>query len=79
MSMKTGTICSKHDKIMDLSNHICNRISAFKDEIESDLDDLYKLAENCKDDGQRMEDGLYKKKRTIEELEKFRETGRLHN
>ena len=54
--LKSGTICSKHEKIKELA-----------EEIES-------LVDLCLDDGQRMENGLDDKKRTIEDLQKENES-----
>lgn len=57
--LKNGTICSKHDKIMDLTK-----------DVGKILDDIYDLADKCLEDGQNMERGLETKKGRIEELEK---------
>ena len=63
--MPTGTICSKHDNIMEL----CKKLGALARDIESVSDDIYRDSDYAKDDGIRMEDALYKRKNRIEELE----------
>ena len=70
MSLKTGTICSKHDKLMDLAKELSNYMDDVKREIEGMSDSIYDLADKCKEDGQRMENGLDNKRKTIDELEK---------
>ena len=71
MSLKTGTICSKHDKIKDLVKELSNYMDVVKREVEGSCDEIDRLADNCLEDGQRMEDGLDKKRREIDRLEKL--------
>lgn len=68
MSLKTGTICSKHDDIKTLAD----KISACCEDADvvSYAEEIADLVLKCKDDGQRMENGLDEKSKTIKDLEK---------
>lgn len=59
-------ICSKHDKIMELSNCKGNETN---DELLDRMRDIYGIADDAKSDGVRMEDGLNEKKSKIKDLE----------
>lgn len=60
------TICSKHDKIMELAN--CKGNETLEELLDM-MSDIYGLARDARDDGQKIEDGLYRKKDIIEKLE----------
>lgn len=59
-------ICSKHDKIMELSNCKGNETN---EELLDRMSDIYGIADDAKSDGVRMEDGLNEKKSKIKDLE----------
>jgi peptidoglycan hydrolase CwlO-like protein len=59
-------ICSKHDKILELSNCKGNETL---EELLDKMKDIYSLTEDAKSDGEKMENGLNEKRKKIEELE----------
>ena len=60
------TICAKHDKIIELSNVKGNEDI---EELFNRLNDIYRYALDAKEDGQKMENGLNRKRKLISELE----------
>ena len=62
-----GYICNKHDKIIELSD--CNGDET-KEELLDKMSDIYSIAIDAKTDGEKMEAGLDKKRKKIDELDK---------
>jgi DNA repair exonuclease SbcCD ATPase subunit len=69
-----GTICSKHDKIMEISSHLSNELEKYLggdllDEVQDFLSKIETIADQAKEDGVRMEDKLSERKKEVEDLE----------
>lgn len=71
MTYKTS-ICSKHDDCMKLLKRLSLNYSSVVSNIqfEDDIVEIIDLIEDAKTDGQKMENGLDKKRDRIDELER---------